>query len=92
MTFSVNSAQLAELQGLAMRVADLNYELERHGESCPEIVKCRDNVSYCLDACDRAGVPFWVQNIVLVWASNWRSYAEEYTETALQRRGVSVNV
>lgn len=91
MTFSVNSAQLAELQGLAMHVAGLNYERERHGENQPEIVKFRDNVSYCLDACDRAGVPFWVQNIVLAWASDWRSYAQEYTETALQRRGVSVN-
>lgn len=90
MHYTVNRIQFAELEGLAYHVADLNYMRERFGESEPELTRTRDSVSSCLDQCDACGVPFWVQNIVIGWAAEWRNTLRGTTAAALQCKGVTI--
>lgn len=72
-----NLQQRNALQGLAYHVADVNYIKEKYGASDPEYKKADSNVLYQFEVLDRLGVPFWVQNSVVVFAENWRRYKSE---------------
>lgn len=73
-----NKEQRNALEGLAYHVADVNYIAERFGRDEPEHEKAHQNVLLSFSVLDALGVPFWVQNSVIVFAENWRQYKSVY--------------
>ena len=72
------------LQGLAYRIADNQYMIERYGrEDCSiELGQNHKTIISLFDDLDRLAVPYWVQNAVMCWAEDWRKYKTEYLVSA----------
>ena len=88
-----NLEQKNALEGLAYHVADANYIIERYGENDPEHKKAHENVLLSFEKLDALGVPFWVQNSVVIFAENWRRYKAEYMSAwLLKNRNIELNV
>lgn len=90
LSFHANDQQSTALRGLAYWIADVHYIAERFGKNDPEHEKAHKNVIACFDDLDRLGVPFWVQNHVIIWAEDWRRYKTEYIKTAMEKRGITL--
>lgn len=88
---TLNRAQYNALDGLAYWVADLHYMREKWGNEEPELARARATIEKCLfPQLDSLGVPFWVQNSVIVWAENWRNTKTEYFTDFLKRKNIFV--
>lgn len=90
MTYTLTTEQYGKLEGLAYRVADNAYMLERHGRESArhELADNHKTILMLFDELDRLGVPFWVQNSTICWAEDWRRYKSEYLYQGLERRGI----
>ena len=75
------------LSGLAYRIADNQYMIERYGTEGSAIERAQNNLTILdlFDDLDKKSVPFWVQNTVICWAENWRRYKENYVISAFDR-------
>lgn len=88
--FAVNQEQYNALQGLAYRVADNAYMIERYGVRDTEQER-QDNHKIIVDLFEKLDllqVPFWVQNNVICYFENWRRYKTDYLYQCLESRGV----
>ena len=91
LTFEYNQEQKNALEGLAYRIADNSYMIERYGreDAAPELQQNHKTISGLFDKLDALKVPFWVQNAVIFWAENWRRYKTEYFTDAMKTKGIS---
>ena len=92
LSFVLNHAQKDALDGLAYRIADNYYMIERYGktEAAFELAENHKTICGLFDKLDKLAVPFWLQNAVIFWAENWRAYKSEYMETGLKKAGYNV--
>lgn len=88
--FYATKEQGRELSGLAYWIADINYLRERYGNSDPEIETADKTILLCFDRLDALGVPFWVQNAVIVWAGNWRNYIQYYLADEMKKKQIYI--
>ena len=85
LSFQANKKQSNAMRSLAYWIADVHYIAERYGKNDPEHEVAHKTVMQCFDELDRLGVPFWVQNNIIMFAENWRRYKTEYMENAMQK-------
>lgn len=90
LNFKATKTQKSLLQGLAYWIADNEYMRERYGDNDPELKIVDDTIHALFDSLDRAGVPFWVQNSVIICAENWRRYHSIGIEADLKKRGITI--
>ena len=91
--FELSREQYKELSALAYWVADEQYIRERYGADEPEIQRCRETITKSIfPNLDRLKVPFWVQNVVICWAENWRNYKSEYLEHFLKTKKITMGL
>lgn len=85
--FECTQDQYNALHGLAYRIADNQYMLERYdfSECTLERAENRKTISMLFDELDNLHVPFWVQNTVICWAENWRKYKTECLVSAFDK-------
>lgn len=78
-----NRNQLNELCGLAYHVADCEFFKERNPADLVETEqsKLHDNIVQHFESLDNLGVPMWVQNSIMNYASDWRRYKSTYMTT-----------
>ena len=88
--FYATKEQGRELSGLAYWIADINYLRERYGNDEPEIETADKTIKLCFDRLDSLGVPFWVQNAVIVWAENWRDYLQCYLSAEMEKKRIYI--
>ena len=90
MQFKLNQSQYNTLSGLAYRIADNAYLIERYGAKETEIERAENHktITDIFENLDLSGIPFWVQNAVICWAENWRQYKTNYLSDFLVSRGV----
>lgn len=90
MKYKVTQKQYNSLSGLAYRIADNAYMIERYGAKDTEIERAENHLTILdlFDELDNSGVPFWVQNAVMCWAENWRVLKTDYLVQFLTGRGV----
>ena len=88
LNFKATKTQKNLLQGLAYWIANNRYMREKFGDSDPELKVVNDTIHALFDSLDRAGVPFWVQNSVIICAENWRRYHSIGIESDLKKRGI----
>lgn len=74
--FDCTQAQYNALSGLAFRIADNSYMIERYGRPAVsnELKENHNTIIGLFSDLDRLGVPFWVQNTVICWAEDWRRF------------------
>ena len=82
-----------KLCGLAFRIADNQYMIERYGVKGSEIERAKNHKTIVMlfEELDAAGVPFWVQNNSIAFGENWRRYKTEHLYYWLRARGVDVS-
>lgn len=87
LTFICTQEKYNALSGLAYRIADNAYMIERFGRAdCSiELAENRKTIGSLFDKLDALNVPFWVQNAVIDWAEDWRRYKTGYTYQALEK-------
>ncbi len=88
--FEYNQEQKNALEGLAYRIADNAYMIERYGreEAAPELQQNHKTIIGLFADLDKMNVPFWVQNTVIGWAENWRDYKTQYFNEAMQKKNI----
>ena len=88
--FTLTQEQYNALSGLAYRIADNAYMLERYGAKDSEIERAENHktITGLFDQLDALRVPFWVQNTIICAFENWRRYKTEYVYQVLECRGV----
>lgn len=90
--YTLTAKQYAELAGLAYHQAAYRYSLEMRGTderiTDAELEIDRKNIEQHFPILDALKVPFWVQNIALLWAENWRNYSNGYLWQTLEKKGV----
>ena len=86
-----NSAQWAALEGLAYWKQQESYEREANGETL-DAVRFSENVRESMKECEKAKIPNWLGNAVLVYAENWRNYMVSDMLHYLNKRGYSVKI
>lgn len=86
--FKMNQEQYNTLCGLAYRIADNAYMIERYGrENCAiELKQNHDTIIGIFDSLDSLRVPFWVQNVIIVWAETWRNLKKTDIREAYKER------
>ena len=89
--FEYTNEQRNALEGLAYRIADNAYMIERYGreEVQPELAENHKTICGLFETLDKLSVPFWVQNTVIFWAENWRDYKEQYFTTAMEKNNIT---
>lgn len=90
MKYRLTQKQYNTLSGLAYRIADNAYMIERYRAKDTEVERAANHLTILdlFDELDKSGVPFWVQNAVICWAENWRQYKTNYLSDFLSSRGV----
>lgn len=88
--FEYNQEQQNALEGLAYRIADNAYMIERYGreEATTELQQNHNTIIGLFEKLDSLNVPYWVQNSVIGWAENWRTYKEQYFVEAMKRKNI----
>lgn len=89
--FEYNQKQKNALEGLAYRIADNAYMIERYGreEAAPELQQNHKTICGLFKDLDKMKVPFWVQNTVIFWAEDWRRYKEQYFCLAMEEKNIT---
>lgn len=90
MEYRYTRAALSALEGLAYRIADSAYMVERYGRdgAAAELEQNEATVYGLLDELDRLQVPHWVQNAAIFWAQDWRRYKSGYLRDYLNTRNI----
>ncbi len=88
--FDANTEQTNALQGLAYWIADNAYIIERYGADDPERENVKKTISMVFDELDALRVPFWVQNVVICFAENWRKYKAVYLSAFLETKNIFI--
>ena len=90
MKFSVNQEQYNTLSGLAYRIADNAYMIERYGAKDTEVERAENHktITGLFDKLDALQVPFWVQNCIICHFEQWRNLKTDYVADVLTARGV----
>ena len=87
MTYKVNRAQYSALEGLAHWCYQAaRCEAERDSEGTEQ---ARQTLATFPAQLDKLGIPYWVQNAVIMWAQDWRREASEYMDNAMARRNIT---
>lgn len=88
--FNANTEQKNALIGLAYRIADNAYMVERYGteETKMERADNHKTIMLLFDQLDALRVPFWVQNSVICAAENWREYKSGAIISRLEKRNI----
>ena len=75
------------LCGLAYRIADNAYMIERYGrENCSvELAENKKTIGGLFSDLDSMRVPFWVQNTVICWSEDWRRYKTDCIVSAFDK-------
>lgn len=82
--------QYKVLSGLAYWRAELAAAVEYDPTDTEDIKHCKESVSELITECDALEIPFFVQNIILCWAENWRAYYNQYDTDILRKHGITV--
>lgn len=88
--FTATREQSTALAALAYHVADCNYITERYGTLDPEAHKADANVKATFRDLDKLEVPFWVQNTIVAFATDWRRYKSVYMDSYLRSKGIDL--
>jgi hypothetical protein len=88
--YTLNQSNYNKLCGLAYRIADNKYMIERYGTENTKTERERNHktIYMLFDELDAARVPFWVQNTTISFANDWRRYKSECLYYYLISRGV----
>ena len=91
--YTLSQANYNKLCGLAFRIADNKYMIERYGTENTKIERAENHKTIIMlfNELDAAGVPFWVQNNSIAFGENWRRYKSEQLYYWLRARGVDVS-
>ena len=91
--YELSQENYNKLCGLAFRIADNQYMIERYGEKGSEVERAQNHKTIIMlfGELDAAGVPFWVQNNSIAFGENWRRYKTEQLYYWLRARGVDVS-
>lgn len=91
--YELSQENYNKLCGLAFRIADNQYMIERYGIKETETERAQNHKTICMlfEELDAAGVPFWVQNNSIAFGENWRRYKTERLYYWLRARGVDVS-
>lgn len=86
LSYEINQKTYNMLCGLAYRIADNKYMIERYGtkETEMEREESHKTITLIFDELDKNNVPFWVQNTVINFADDWRRYKETTLATWLK--------
>lgn len=91
--YELSQENYNKLCGLAFRIADNQYMIERYGVKGSEVERAQNHktITLLFNELDAAGVPFWVQNNSIAFGENWRRYKTEHLYYWLRARGVDVS-
>lgn len=91
--YELSQENYNKLCGLAFRIADNQYMIERYGTENTKIEREQNHKTICMlfEELDAAGVPFWVQNNSIAFGESWRRYKTERLYYWLRARGVDVS-
>ena len=91
--FKMDQSIYNKLCGLAFRIADNQYMIEKYGEKGSEVDRAQNHktITLLFNELDAAGVPFWVQNYTIAFGNDWRRYKTEQLYYWLRARGVDVS-
>ena len=89
LSYALSTEQYRALEGMAYWNAELHFAVEKNDEE-NYLQRCRKNINFCFDDCDKRRIPFWVQNIALVWSENPRNWISEYLTEHLKLNGVTI--
>ncbi len=86
--YHVNHDQFLALEGLAYRIADNSYMIERYGqdEAKQELADNHKTIMMLFDDLDKMNVSYYVQNAIIAFADDWRRYKSEYLKTWIRNR------
>lgn len=88
--YAATPAQRAELEGLAYWIAERAWSREHGKLDEYEDRRTGDTIRAIFDALDRLGVPYWVQNSVIVWAEDWRRAMKENLRDAMRAEQITL--
>lgn len=88
--FTATREQSTTLAALAYHVADYYHISEQYGSSDPEAHKADVNVKATFRDLDKLEVPFWVQNTIVAFATDWRRYKSVYMDSYLRSKGIDL--
>lgn len=86
--YKLNNKQEMILEGMAYRIADINYLKERYKpeEVKHELETSRRTLEGLIKEADKESIPYWVQNIILVKYENWRLWFETTVRDFLKKQ------
>lgn len=86
--FTANKDQANALEGLAYWIANIEYIKSRYGADDPEVVGVDATIKMTFDELDALGVPFWVQNTVIAFASDYKQYLKCYLRDVMREKNI----
>jgi len=86
----ITSQQERILEGIAQWIADRSWYIEKYGCNTQDFEKYHDTIISLFEEADRAGIPYWVQNSVIVWAEDLRQRGREYIYQLFDRKNIIV--
>jgi hypothetical protein len=91
--YKVDQSIYNKLCGLAFRIADNKYMIERYGVKGSAVERAQNHKTIIMlfNELDAARVPFWVQNSAISFGDDWRRYKSECLYNWLRARGVDVS-
>lgn len=89
-SYTATREQRDELEGLAYWIADRPWSRERGELDEYEDSRTDNTIRAIFDALDRLGVPYWVQNSVIVWAENWQRTMKENLCDAMRAKQIDL--
>lgn len=86
LSFICTQEEYNTLSGLAYRIADNAFMIERYGrqDASIELGQNHKTILGLFDQLDKMSVPYWVQNAVISWSEDWRRYKKEYLYQAFE--------
>ena len=60
LSYALSTEQYRALEGMAYWNAELHFAVEKNDEE-NYLQRCRKNINFCFDDCDKRRIPFWVQ-------------------------------
>lgn len=89
--YELTRDQLSLLYGLKFWAVEMAYLNEREPENVADKKRAHDTIIFNFEQLDRAGVPFWVQNIVVCeYQHNYRNSYRSNLVELLQGNNVTV--
>jgi hypothetical protein len=82
LSFELTRSQLDLLHALKFWAVEMAYLNEREPENEADKKRAHDTIIFNFECLDRAGVPFWVQNVVV--CEYQHDYKKSYTSNLMQ--------